>query len=261
LTKSFFVTAAREGLEDHWRTLASLALHSRGLSLELTAVPPFALEWVLDEHEQYVQKTQRQDMTDAIFDANSLYARAWYASLGNRRRDGDGKTCAAIEASLGILLSIIGGKISSPDRLLFCWDTQQKKDKRREPKPPEYDEELCRFRNLLSQLFGAAHAVPPAHEGDDAVCTAVTRADPKGDVYVVSGDKDLQQLQGSNVRYYCLNEKAVLSRTFILHRWHVKKPSQIAIALAILGDPGDCVPGYQGVGRKEGPEAVRGRHG
>ncbi len=193
--------------------------------------------------------------TDCIFDGNSLFARAWYASQSSPIQDADGKPIAGIDAGIKIVLSLLdqhSGKIGRVDRTLFCWDTAPKREKPRPDKTPEYDEELARFSSTMEFLFGSANAIPPSHEADDCVATAVYRAleDPV-QMYVVSGDKDLQQLQGGNVHYYCLNEKSVLSRAFILHRWKVKRPAQIAIALAILGDPGDAVPGIRGWGPKK----------
>jgi 5'-3' exonuclease len=192
-------------------------------------------------------------MTSCLFDGNSLFARGWYAALGNNQKDANGQPVSGIVASLWILTTLFDarGRLGVIDRTLFCWDTAQKKDKKRTPKPPEYDAERYRFIDLLTQLFNSAHAVPPAHEADDCVATYVHRADPSEHLIVVSGDKDLQSLSGQNVSYYSLNEKAILSNTFITHEWHVKKPAQIAIALAILGDPGDNVPGIKGWGPKK----------
>jgi len=195
------------------------------------------------------------DRVDLIVDGNSLFARAWYASQSNPLQDAEGNPIAGIDTGVKIALSLLdqhSGKIGRVDRTLFCWDTAAKREKPRPDKTPEYDEELSRFTSVLQFLFGAANAIPPSHEADDCVATAIYRAvDLPVQMYVASGDKDLQQLQGGNVHYYCLNEKSVLSRSFILHRWKVKRPIQIAIALAILGDPGDAVPGIRGWGPKK----------
>jgi 5'-3' exonuclease len=59
------------------------------------------------------------------------------------------------------------------------------------------------------------------------------------------------------VHYCSLNESAVLSRKFILDRWNVLRPSQICIALAILGDSGDHVPGIHGWGPKRVKELFK----
>lgn len=192
-----------------------------------------------------------------LFDGNSVFARAYYASKDNLLQDHVGRPIAGIDAGLKIVLSIIdryGDKLGRVDQMLFCWDTAPKSQKPRPDKSPEYDDELVRFSQLLHDLLGASQAFPPAHEADDAVCTAAYRQSeqfPDQKIYVVSADKDLQQLKSGNIGYYCLNEKAVLSHAYITHRWKVKHPVQLAIALAIIGDPGDGIPGIRGWGPKK----------
>jgi 5'-3' exonuclease len=73
---------------------------------------------------------------------------------------------------------------------------------------------------------------------------------PKADVVVVSADKDLTQLAGPGIRYYCLNKKRFLSEKEIAERWCVRRPSQVSIALAIIGDKSDGISGVHGMGRR-----------
>jgi 5'-3' exonuclease len=187
-------------------------------------------------------------MNDLLIDGNSLYARAWYATL----KEGPG---AAIPATLNTLMSLLdtsndrlgGDRI---DRMLFAWDGAATRDKHREPKPEAYYETLLLLIDHLNLLFGAAHAINDSYEADDLVATAAYQS--KADqIFVVSGDKDLQQLAGRRVHYYSLNDKVILSCRSICDRWHVKQPSQVAIALAIIGDKIDLVAGIKGWGPKK----------
>lgn len=199
-------------------------------------------------------------MIDVIFDGNSLYARCYYASMKDEKIqelegafDRPKNPCLlGVKMVLNILdpySERVGKKV---DRMLFCWDGKAKSEKRRLVEKPEgYDPIRLEFMHVMTELFGASHCQAIDHEADDAVATAVYRTSETDEVYVVSGDKDLQQLQSSNVHFYCLNESSVLSRQTILDKWHVKRPSQICIALAILGDPGDNIPGIHGWGRKK----------
>lgn len=191
--------------------------------------------------------------TDLIFDGGSLYARAYYATVANGSLIDHAAVGAATTMVLHLLDLHSGCIPDQATRLLFCWDTGSKTVKNREPKPADYHQELRVFRDLMPVLFGAANAIPPCHEGDDAVATAVYRADPEAkthQTYIVTGDKDLSSLQSGNVKVYCLNQKMVLSTRQICEKWNVKRPSQVAIALAILGDAGDNVPGIKGWGPK-----------
>lgn len=186
-------------------------------------------------------------MTDAIYDGSSIFARAYYAADTNP------------EATIPIAVKMVCHQLDSfdragkkADRLLFCWDGEAKREKPRAPKPPEYAEARRRLSEVIQELFGASQAWPPKAEADDAVATAVYRSEGAGNnVIVASGDKDLQSLMGGRVEYWCCNTKDFLDRGLVLEKWRVKRPSQIAIALAILGDPGDAVPGIKGWGPKK----------
>jgi hypothetical protein len=61
LTTHFFVRAAWDGLEAHWRKLAHLAVHSRGLVVDLNSVPSYAVEWIVDEHNKFVESHNSKD--------------------------------------------------------------------------------------------------------------------------------------------------------------------------------------------------------
>ncbi len=191
----------------------------------------------------------------AVIDGNSLYSRAFFASVSDRNEvENDDLT----DISLALLVPIIDPTSDRVghrfDRLLWCWDTQQKRDKKRGPKPPGFDEGLARFKKAVCQVVGGGQSEVPGYEADDQVATAVYSLldrDSNATIYVVSSDKDLHQLVGPRVRFYCLSQKAVLSRHSILSRWHVKRPAQVAIAQAILGDRGDNISGIKGWGEKK----------
>ncbi len=190
-------------------------------------------------------------MTDLIFDANSVFARSYFA-CGEAAATGMG----AVRASLITVLSLIdkrGNRIGEHiNRTLFCWDGENRRDKKREPKPQGYYDLREEFMEALTVLFGTVHAKHECFEADDVVATACYESTER-QVYVVSGDKDLQQLHGGNVSYYCLNRKALLTKSAINARWNVKRPSQVALALAIIGDKVDDIPGIP----KWGPAKVK----
>jgi 5'-3' exonuclease len=187
-------------------------------------------------------------MTDLVFDANSLYARSWFAAQ-RISRDPREALRLAINTVL-LLLNPDTNKIGSiADRTLFAWDNNQNKAKNRDQKPPEYHETKEVLKEVLEFMLGTVHIDSPEAEGDDIVATVVYNTKPDDLIYVVSGDKDLMQLQGGNCEYYSLNDKAVLSTSFIVHKFHgIKRPSHIALELAIIGDPVDNIGGISGYG-------------
>lgn len=187
-----------------------------------------------------------------VIDANSLFARGWYATQNKEVVDLDDRPAGGVSASFKILLSLLdqnGDRVGEKvDRLFLGWDGKSKNDKKRVAKPSEFYEEMDRFKELVHLAFGTDQDYRCSAEADDAVATVALRSEADR-IYVVSGDKDLQQLQGGKVEYYCLNEQGVMPRRKILEKWNVKRPSQISIALAILGDPGDNIPGIHRWGK------------
>lgn len=196
---------------------------------------------------------------DLIVDGPSLFARNFFAAsrmLGTA--SGPVLITKAVSMATTALVRVmqpeaLGG--GQADRLLIAWDSKQNPEKERKPKPADYHEARAFFREVITTLFNPAHAEHVDYEADDLVATATNSSTSQ--VTVASGDKDLMQLCDQNVQYYDLNQKAVLSERFILNKWHVKHPSQIAIALAIIGDPVDNIPGLPRWGAKKTQQLFR----
>lgn len=189
---------------------------------------------------------------DLIVDGPSIFARNFYAAVAKGKDFGTFVPAEAVTLSMRTLLSLLNpdsNRIGYQfERMLVAWDLRQNPQKNREPKPPEYHEMRELFREVLTAAFQPAHAEHQDYEADDLVATAVYNSPNK--VVVVSGDKDLMQLQSPDVHYYDLNQKALLSERFIAGKWHIKHPSQLAIALAIIGDPVDNIEGIPRWGPK-----------
>jgi len=185
-------------------------------------------------------------LNDLLVDGPSLWARCFYAA--NPRKDEAIDLKKSLDISARMVLRLV--RELHVDRTLFCWDTSAKKDKQRSVKPDEYYDGIAQLQDLLVKIIDTVNYYPEVGEADDCVATAVYR-DSENKLIVVSSDKDLQQLVSANTSYYSLYEGALLSRRFILNKWGVKRPIQIAIALAIIGDPGDQVPGVPGFGKKK----------
>lgn len=183
-------------------------------------------------------------MTDLLIDANALYATAWYGTGQDPYE--------TFQRSVKDALTLFSPDlIKEPvDRTLFCWDGGQKRPKGRTQRPPEYESTKPAVKNALEALTGTRNVRLEGYEADDVIATAAF-ASPADHVVVVSSDKDLQQLQGGAISYYDLRHHGFLSTREILSRWHVKRTSQVALALAVQGDSTDKIPGIKGWGPKK----------
>lgn len=124
----------------------------------------------------------------------------------------------------------------------------------RDPKPRD-------FYDLAERLTQIAelHAIPvlwaPEREADDVIATATARARAAGyRVWICSADKDLHALvsadekSGITVGMWDNFEGTWRGPAEVVAHFGVA-PHQIADYLAIVGDPGDNIPGAEGLGR------------
>jgi 5'-3' exonuclease len=179
---------------------------------------------------------------DIVIDASSLYARAFFAA----QRSGTDPVIAGIRSFLGVI------NHTKATRAILCWDGKSKSEKVRGEKPEGYDDHRASFQDHVDWLWSCPQIRSMEHEADDLVASVVYSDLVSQEIYVVSGDKDLQQLMDCRkdrvVGYYCLNKKKILDTDEVIEKWSIKKPSHISIALAILGDPGDGISGIKGWG-------------
>jgi 5'-3' exonuclease len=184
-------------------------------------------------------------MNDILIDGNSLWARCFYAV----NEQAEEAKSVFIRMVLH-LLDQSDGKFDVPiHRTLFCWDGKAKTNKNRKAKPHEYVTARYELQEALLDLFNTVHGYHPDFEADDIAATAVFNSTSEH-VFLVSGDKDLMQLQGGPVAYYDLNSKSIVGSRLICRKFGVKHPSQVAIALAIIGDHGDGLTGIPRWGPK-----------
>jgi len=182
-----------------------------------------------------------------LLDSQSLYARCWYAS----KEDPD----KAVELSLGLLRSIVdpwGDRVPDewkPTHALWCWDSGRKTDKPGRLRPGVYYDTMDRVHDTVVAELGGCNAEVPGEEADDVVATAAVQSTARGELAVVaSGDKDLHQLHGSKVKIFCLCEKGIISARHICRKWGIHHPDQLSVALALVGDQCDGIPGVAGIG-------------
>jgi 5'-3' exonuclease len=197
-------------------------------------------------------------MVDLIFDASSFWARAYFVA---QAKPGTGHSAERVQRDpVDIALKMATSMFRNgqhyfgrhADRALFCWDGEKQKSPKHRPqeKPADYIPKLKEFTTHLGPMFNAAQARLVDYEADDLVASASEQS-TADQVIVVSGDKDLRQLQTKRVWIYDLHEKMLLTRNTICGKFGIYAPIQVAIALAIIGDPGDGIDGVTGWGKKK----------
>ena len=183
-------------------------------------------------------------MTDLVVDANSISARSWYGC----NQQPYGTVIGTLQMAIMCFNpNRVGEKI---DRAVFCWDGGQKKAKEREERPQAYEDTKEHVKACLEGIWGVQNIRVEPHEADDLIATIATHSEADH-IIIATGDKDLCQLNSEKVSIFDTSTKGMIGRREILGRWHVKRPVQLAIALAIEGDKTDNIQGIKGWGPKK----------
>jgi DNA polymerase-1 len=93
-------------------------------------------------------------------------------------------------------------------------------------------------------------------EAYDVLATLAQKLKNKGDVYIVSSDKDLLQMVSDNVYMYDAYKDQIYDREKVIEKFGVP-PEKIPEYLALTGDSIDNVPGVPGVGPKRAVEIMQ----
>lgn len=121
----------------------------------------------------------------------------------------------------------------------------------RRPPPAELAAQLARVRELPDRI-GAPALLVEGEEADDVLATAARELAAEGqEVLVVSGDRDLLQIAGPQVRILFVGRRGGAHQEYdaaaVEARFGVP-PAALPDLRAFLGDPADDLPGLAGVG-------------
>ncbi|UOF94446.1 MAG: hypothetical protein IR527_00280 [Bacteroides sp.] len=96
------------------------------------------------------------------------------------------------------------------------------------------------------------------YEADDVIGSLVNKIAniQFHDVYIVTNDKDLDQLSSHNVFLYKLNS-TINNHDTILKKWNIKNTQQITDILGLSGDASDNIPGIRGIGIKTAQKIIQ----
>ncbi|NOQ41749.1 MAG: DNA polymerase I [Desulfuromusa sp.] len=196
-----------------------------------------------------------------LIDGSSYIYRAYFAirHLSNSK----GEATNAVYGFTNMLLTLL--REEQPDRVAVIFDA--KGPTFRKVLYPEYKANRSAMPEDLVPQIPVIKAVVQAfklpalelsgYEADDIIATLAKRyADQGLNVTVVTGDKDLMQVVGDQVRLLDTMKKKISGRDEVIERFGVP-PEQVLEILGLAGDSSDNIPGVPGIGEKTASSLIQ----
>jgi DNA polymerase-1 len=191
-----------------------------------------------------------------IIDGHAQIYRAYYARMGSLTAP-SGEPVRATHVFCQMLLGLIRERrpdylalaLDVSDETVFRREIYAEYKAQREPPPEDLPVQAERIIAIMAAV-GIPVLRVPHYEADDIMATLAGRlAAPELHVYLVSRDKDLEQLLSEHVSLYDPGKDEVVTpeRLRELKGWG---PEQAIEAQVLTGDNVDNVPGVVGIGEK-----------
>ena len=196
-----------------------------------------------------------------LIDGNNYIYRAFHAirNLTNSK----GFPTNAVYGFTTMLLKVI--RDEKPEYVAVAFDSKGpttrhrifKEYKATRPPMPEDLQPQVPVIHDLVDAFRIPVLEKAGYEADDLLATAARMGVEAGvDVVIVSGDKDLLQLVGKDVKVLDTMKDILYGPAEVEEKFGVL-PEQLGDVLALAGDSSDNVPGVRGIGGKTAPELIR----
>lgn len=197
-----------------------------------------------------------------LIDGHAQIYRCYYGPFGNLTSPA-GEPTKATYGFLQTLLSLIKNK--KPDYLAMVLDSGEAEVFRmqisadykahRAPMPEDLPQQIKRIVQILNAA-GVPILVLPGYEADDIIATYVDKLrEADVNIFMVSKDKDLDQLLSEKVRLYDAGKDTVIGPEEILAEKGYT-PDKAVEVQALSGDSVDNVEGIPGVGPKTAAKLV-----
>ena len=196
-----------------------------------------------------------------IIDGNSYIYRAFYAIRG--LATSSGLPTNAVFGFANMLLKVI--KEKSPDMLAIAFDPKGptrrhgefKEYKAHRPPMPRDLVPQIPYIHKLVEAFRIPVFIKEGQEADDVIATLARRAVTDGtEVTVVTGDKDLLQLVGPDIKVYDTLKEKVYEPKDVEERFGVL-PDKMVEIMGLMGDASDNIPGVPGIGEKTAQALIK----
>lgn len=193
-----------------------------------------------------------------LIDGNSMFFRAFYATLGQRMTSKTGQPTNAVYGFSNMLTKAID--LIQPDFTLVAFDTSKKthrheafKDYKgtRKELPEELVSQFPLVREFLDHLPLKRFELE-GFEADDIIGTMVDKH-PEKEIIILTSDRDMLQLINPHTSVLLMKkgitemEKVDLT---VLQNEYGLRPEQVIELKGLMGDTADNIPGIKGVGEK-----------
>jgi DNA polymerase-1 len=196
-----------------------------------------------------------------IIDGNSYIYRAFYAI--RNLSTSYGLPTNAVFGFANMLLKVI--KERSPDLLAIAFDpkgpTRRHLEFRdykahRPPMPRDLVPQIPYIHRMV-EAFRIPVFIREGQEADDVIATLARKAEVEGlDITIVTGDKDILQLVGPNIKVYDTLKDKIYEPKDVEERFGVPPDRMIEI-MGLMGDASDNIPGVDGIGEKTAQMLIR----
>ncbi len=197
-----------------------------------------------------------------LIDAYSIIFRSYFAFIKNPLKNSKGENTSGIFGFLSTLEKIkkrIGSEymclaFDAPGETFR--DALYREYKATRPPPPaDLPFQVDKVKEL-SQHLGISCLELEGYEADDILATCAQRLKNKGEVYIVSFDKDLLQMVTDTIFVYDAYQDILYDRKKVIEKIGAP-PERITEFLALTGDNVDNVPGVPGIGPKRALEILK----
>ncbi len=174
----------------------------------------------------------------------------------------DGTPVNAVYGFVGMLKKLI--REQGPEYLVVAFDTKgptfrheryvEYKAHRKET-PDDLIVQIPLIFRIL-EAYGIPFYSCEGYEADDIIGTLARQASEKNvETYIVTSDKDIEQLIDSHVKVYNLKKDKTLDLETLKKEKGIT-PAQVRDMLALMGDSVDNIPGVPGIGPKTALELI-----
>lgn len=206
-----------------------------------------------------------------LVDASGLLFRAYYSMMRSPLRTTKGQPVSAVFGFLRMIFSLL--KKNPAHSLAAAFDVPRASLQRskiyssykatRKEVPADLLQQIPIARECLD-LAGIPALSAEGFEADDVLASLAKKHALDSEVLILSGDKDLMQLAGGNIKI-AVPDKNAEGGLLILDREGIKAqkgiyPEEVTSFLALTGDSSDNVPGVPGIGEKGALELINQFH-